>query len=402
MARKVTAIGKAAIVSREGVETRAYKDSVGIWTIGVGHTAAAGPPVPKAGMKISYAECMRLFDNDIVEYERPVDEALAGIKLTENQFDALVSICYNIGPGYFKGKKKAQFVKDIEAGRFDLAAKHIMNFTKPPEIRSRRQAEADQFRTPYATALPKGRSTDRSPIKVSTIQAPASIAPTTVPTPTSASSIAGSLGDIWHKVTGKTPNVIMALETPPGFKGDKLIFTIQAILREKGFTEVGKLDGFNGPDTRAAISSMILHEGKRVSEHTDLFKCDAETLTFVSEAKHKGVDIERQTATTADVQANAPEVMAPLGSLVKIGMSTILGGGLIGSEGLIEQAKATLDQAQGTITTVKPALDAFAGFVKWITDHPAIVLIAIGIFCLFIVGGQTARIVQMFRTKRIN
>jgi lysozyme len=38
--------GVAFIAAQEGLVTRAYRDAAGIWTIGVGHTAAAGPPIP--------------------------------------------------------------------------------------------------------------------------------------------------------------------------------------------------------------------------------------------------------------------------------------------------------------------------------------------------------------------
>jgi len=42
--------GLIALAGREGIRTLAYKDSVGVWTIGVGHAAAAGLPHPCAGI----------------------------------------------------------------------------------------------------------------------------------------------------------------------------------------------------------------------------------------------------------------------------------------------------------------------------------------------------------------
>jgi len=40
----LSAIGKAVLIAREGRRLHAYRDSVGIWTIGIGHTSAAGRP----------------------------------------------------------------------------------------------------------------------------------------------------------------------------------------------------------------------------------------------------------------------------------------------------------------------------------------------------------------------
>ncbi len=52
MPRSMSDIGEAALLSREANKTKAYKDSVGVWTIGVGHTAGAGEPIPRAGMQV--------------------------------------------------------------------------------------------------------------------------------------------------------------------------------------------------------------------------------------------------------------------------------------------------------------------------------------------------------------
>lgn len=161
--QSMSAIGIAALISREARRLTAYLDSVGIWTIGIGHTAAAGAPVPYRGLTITRAECDAIFARDIVQYEDAVRRAVA-VPLADHQFDALGSICYNIGTGGLAG---STFVRLINA-RAEPAAirKAILAWKKPPEILSRRIAEADQFQTPYSVRLPKARSTDAQPIKV--------------------------------------------------------------------------------------------------------------------------------------------------------------------------------------------------------------------------------------------
>lgn len=51
--RRMTDRGPAALKAREAVRLTAYLDSVGVWTIGVDHTAAAGEPIPRKGLTIS-------------------------------------------------------------------------------------------------------------------------------------------------------------------------------------------------------------------------------------------------------------------------------------------------------------------------------------------------------------
>ena len=52
---KMTDRGRKLLMEREGCKLKAYKDSVGVWTIGVGHTSGAGPPQVRAGMTITQA-----------------------------------------------------------------------------------------------------------------------------------------------------------------------------------------------------------------------------------------------------------------------------------------------------------------------------------------------------------
>lgn len=106
------------IKSFEGKMLKAYKDPIGIWTIGYGHTAAAGPPSPKAGMVITSAQAEALLVKDLGKYEAAVRKAVK-VPMTDNQYGALVSLCYNIGPGNFA---KSTLVRKLNAGDVNGAA----------------------------------------------------------------------------------------------------------------------------------------------------------------------------------------------------------------------------------------------------------------------------------------
>ncbi|TCQ28276.1 glycoside hydrolase family protein [Rhizobium sp. PP-CC-3G-465] len=101
--RMVTsAAGRAAITQREGNVLTAYRDSVGILTIGVGHTTAAGAPTVAPGMKITAAQSDKILSRDLATFEKAVLDAVK-VPLAQHEFDALVSLAFNIGPTAFAG-----------------------------------------------------------------------------------------------------------------------------------------------------------------------------------------------------------------------------------------------------------------------------------------------------------
>lgn len=152
-------IGRAALKAREGEVLTAYKDSVGILTIGVGITTASGLIKVTPGLTITAATSDALFTEAVKAYAKPVSDL--GVKLEQHQFDALVSLCFNIGQPAFT---RSTVAKRLRAGDVKGAAEAILMWNKPAAIISRRQGEYDQFRTPYAVALPKARSTDARPV----------------------------------------------------------------------------------------------------------------------------------------------------------------------------------------------------------------------------------------------
>jgi lysozyme len=98
---KTSALGVQAIAQREGRILHAYRDTRGILTIGVGHTSAAGPPAVVEGMAITAAECDDILSRDLAKFEDAVNAAIktpiAQNKLSQNAFDACVSLAFNIG-----------------------------------------------------------------------------------------------------------------------------------------------------------------------------------------------------------------------------------------------------------------------------------------------------------------
>jgi lysozyme len=87
------------------------------------------------------------FEKDISRFEIAVNNAVTRL-LKQNQFDALVSFAFNVGPAGMRG---SQVVKCINAGNFTLAAAAFDNWHIPPEITSRRNGEREQFKGTHFT-----------------------------------------------------------------------------------------------------------------------------------------------------------------------------------------------------------------------------------------------------------
>jgi len=84
--------GADEIRSYEGCVLKAYRCPAGVLTIGYGHT---GPDV-REGQEITHVEAERLFRGDLVKFEQGVSRNLTRTP-TPGQFDAMVSLAYNIG-----------------------------------------------------------------------------------------------------------------------------------------------------------------------------------------------------------------------------------------------------------------------------------------------------------------
>jgi lysozyme len=144
---RTTDRGLLALVRHEGIVPGPYLDVRGVWTFGIGHTAAAGPPDPArmargmpADLDAGIREAFRLFRADLVAYEAEVLRAVKA-RLEPHELDALVSFHYNTG-----GIARASLTRHFNAGNRAAAAHGFMGWLKPAAIRSRREAERDLFR----------------------------------------------------------------------------------------------------------------------------------------------------------------------------------------------------------------------------------------------------------------
>ncbi len=139
--------GLLEICEHEGIVPAPYKDSVGVWSYGVGHTAAAGGVDPASmprgmpkNLDAAIDEALRVFREDVQKYANRVSAAI-DVPLQQHEFDALVSFDFNTG-----GIHRAKLTAAINNGHQD-ASRHFFGWLRPPEIRKRRTAEKNLFDT---------------------------------------------------------------------------------------------------------------------------------------------------------------------------------------------------------------------------------------------------------------
>ena len=92
---KTSPKGIALIKEFEGLRLKAYLCPGGVWTIGYGHTTGVRP-----GMVITEAQAEKFLKEDLIVFEKAVNNQ--NLSINQNQFDALVSLIYNIGIGNFQ------------------------------------------------------------------------------------------------------------------------------------------------------------------------------------------------------------------------------------------------------------------------------------------------------------
>ena len=101
-----SAEGIALIKKFEGCELKAYQCSAGVWTIGYGHTKDV-----EEGDTISKDQAEEMLVEELHEYENYVNEYV-NVALSLNQFDALVSWVYNLGPANLKASTMLKVLND--------------------------------------------------------------------------------------------------------------------------------------------------------------------------------------------------------------------------------------------------------------------------------------------------
>jgi lysozyme len=167
----------ALLISFEKEVLKGYLDPVGIPTIGIGHVIRQGEPY-KVGQAITREESRKLFKKDTAWAVDAVNR-LVTRPVNQNQFDALVSLVFNIGEDAFA---RSTVLRETNRGNFAAAAKAFALWNKSrgrvlKGLVRRRKAEAKLFLTPAGDSVPvksNSGAAKKTATSVKTVDAPPS------------------------------------------------------------------------------------------------------------------------------------------------------------------------------------------------------------------------------------
>lgn len=136
------------IASFEGGESpdglfHPYRDPVGVWTIGYGHTEG----VNAKSKPLTKAEAVSLLRRDLVEHYGPHINNL-NLPLTQPQYDATLSFVYNLGAGVLAAS--TDFGRELRAHHWHAAADAMLEYDRAggnvlPGLKARRERERNLF-----------------------------------------------------------------------------------------------------------------------------------------------------------------------------------------------------------------------------------------------------------------
>lgn len=132
--------GISLIKGFEGLVLHAYKDIVGVWTIGYGSTQYLnGSPIKPGDKLADEKQASELFANTLVKYENAVNKNVH-VALTQNQFDALTSFTYNAGIGALQ---QSTLLKKLNANDYAGAAAWFAPWNKITDPKTGKKIPSD-------------------------------------------------------------------------------------------------------------------------------------------------------------------------------------------------------------------------------------------------------------------
>ena len=129
---------RETIIRHEGTRLDMYQDTLGIWTVGVGHN------IQEKGISQAVMELM--LDEDLAEAVSELKRSVSFFsKMPEQVQEALVNLAFNMGiPRLMQFKKTLAYLRD---GNFEAAADELLDSRYAEQVGRRADEVADMIRT---------------------------------------------------------------------------------------------------------------------------------------------------------------------------------------------------------------------------------------------------------------
>ena len=123
------------IIRHEGLKTKPYQDSLGLWTVGVGHLIGNGKSLPAdMNREFSMQEVMAMFEQDFAHHYSIAQRTPGFDKANETAKGAMVDLAFNMGQWWNKFPATA---KSLAAGDFAGAAEGLKNSKWYQQVKGR-------------------------------------------------------------------------------------------------------------------------------------------------------------------------------------------------------------------------------------------------------------------------
>jgi lysozyme len=278
-AGKAPAIGslddtKKMIIKHEGIRDMPYKDSLGLWTVGVGHLIGDGKSLPpEYNRKFTQAEIMKMFDEDFEHHAKAAEKIPGYNKANKSGQGALIDLTFNMGNSWYK--KWPNFCKKLAAGDFKGAADELAGSKWAQQVKSRAQTiiglvtgagEGGAAPTPVggetkvASATP---SAAPSPAPAPTSGAPGGPAKVTAPAPMKDSVPSASGGATQTAATGGSLSGVVKLDSGVDIGGfatefEKRVATMAADFKSKTGKTLLVTSGYRSNEKQKSLFDQMV------------------------------------------------------------------------------------------------------------------------------------------------
>lgn len=99
------------LIEYEGMKTKAYLDSADIPTIGIGTIVYPDGEKVRMGDTCTYDEALEYCRFELKRFEVDLNKLIKGVVLTQNQYDAMLLLMYNIGSAGFSSSTVLKRIK---------------------------------------------------------------------------------------------------------------------------------------------------------------------------------------------------------------------------------------------------------------------------------------------------
>jgi GH24 family phage-related lysozyme (muramidase) len=265
---------KKMIIKHEGIRDMPYKDSLGLWTVGVGHLIGDGKSLPpEYNRKFTQAEIMKMFDDDFHHHAKAAEKIPGYSKANAAGQGALIDLTFNMGNSWYK--KWPNFCKKLAAGDFKGAADELAGSKWAQQVKSRAQTiiglvtnagEGGAAPTPVggetkvASATP---SAAPSPAPSPTSGAPGGPAKVTAPAPMKDSVPSASGGATQTAATGGSLSSVVKLDSGVDIGGfatefEKRVATMAADFKSKTGKTLLVTSGYRSNEKQKSLFDQMV------------------------------------------------------------------------------------------------------------------------------------------------